>query len=335
MLLWWLVFRLNLQSGVGKLTSGDTTWRDLTALTYHWWTQPLPTWTAWHVARLPAAVHRLATGATLVLEVGFPLLLFGPREARLVGFAGIVALQLLIMATGNYNFFNLLTIALALLLVDDAAWAWVGLSAAAAGGAAGGAAAGAAGLARIVATSAVAVPVLLVGALHLSRTLRPGLAPPPLLGRWLRRLQPFRTVNSYGLFRVMTTERPEIVVQGSGDGETWHDYEFRWKPGEPTRRPRFCAPHQPRLDWQMWFAALGGPRSSPWIRAFLQRLLEGSGPVLRLLERDPFGDEPPRYVRAVLYRYRFSHPDERRATGAWWLREREGLYVPPLERIGR
>lgn len=334
LLAWWLVFRLFFQSGVGKLTSGDPSWRDLTALRYHWWTQPLPTWTAWWASQLPRPFHRAGTAATHLLEVAVPLLIFAPREARLTAFAGLVLLQVAILATGNYNFFNLLTLALCLLLVDDAAWAAV---------APGGLAALPGGSAPVTGPSwtrtgaalLLAVPALGLGGLHLRRTVAPNRPLPALAEGLLRRVQPFRTFNSYGLFRVMTKERPEIVVQGSRDGESWRDYELPWKPGDPARRPRFCEPHQPRLDWQMWFAALRGFRRAPWFRPFLARLLEGSEPVRRLLAEDPFPEEPPRYVRAVLYRYRFTDREERRRTGRWWKRERSGLYAPVMQRKGQ
>jgi hypothetical protein len=142
-------------------------------------------------------------------------------------------------------------------------------------------------------------------------------------------LGPFRIVNAYGLFAAMTTERPEIVVEGSDDGQDWRPYEFRWKAGEVTRRPVFVAPHQPRLDWQMWFAALSSYRNQPWFQNFLARLLQGSPDVLALLERNPFPDAPPRYIRSVVYDYRFTDVATRRATGAWWRREPRGLYSPP------
>jgi hypothetical protein len=131
---------------------------------------------------------------------------------------------------------------------------------------------------------------------------------------------------------VMTTSRPEILVEGSDDGAAWQPYEFRWKPGDVKRRPRFVAPHQPRLDWQMWFAALGTYEENPWFIAFLARLLQGSPDVERLLLRNPFPHAPPRYVRAVLYEYRFTSVPERRATGAWWKRDLKGLYCPVLSR---
>jgi hypothetical protein len=144
----------------------------------------------------------------------------------------------------------------------------------------------------------------------------------------IRSVSPLQIVNSYGLFAVMTTTRPEIVIEGSNDGATWLPYEFKYKPGDLSRRPAWVAPHQPRLDWQMWFAALGDYQSDPWIVRFLVRLLQGSPDVLRLLERNPFPDAPPHYVRAMLYQYRFATPAERRSTGAWWSRELKGVYVP-------
>jgi len=141
---------------------------------------------------------------------------------------------------------------------------------------------------------------------------------------------PFHLVNGYGLFAVMTTKREEIIVEGSADGRVWLPYEFRYKPGDPLRRPRFVAPHQPRLDWQMWFAALGDYRRSPWYLNFCQRLLEGSRPVVALLENNPFPEAPPRYVRGVLYEYHFTDAATRRATGAWWRREERVPFGPVL-----
>jgi hypothetical protein len=137
-------------------------------------------------------------------------------------------------------------------------------------------------------------------------------------------------VNGYGLFSVMTTERPEIIVEGSDDGVTWRAYEFKWKPGDVHCRPYFVAPHQPRLDWQMWFAALSYYQSTPWFHQFLMRLLGNSPDVLALLRRNPFPAKPPRFIRAAVYDYRFTDFAGRRATGACWRRERRGLYSPVL-----
>jgi len=128
----------------------------------------------------------------------------------------------------------------------------------------------------------------------------------------------------------MTTTRPEIIVEGSNDGETWLPYEFKYKPGGLARRPMWVEPHQPRLDWQMWFAALGNYQSDPWTLRFMVRLLQGSPDVLRLMEKNPFPQAPPRYVRAQLYEYRFTSFAERRTTGNWWRREYKGEYLPAL-----
>ena len=154
------------------------------------------------------------------------------------------------------------------------------------------------------------------------------------LPRWFARLHdalaPLRSVNPYGLFAVMTMTRPEIVIEGSDDGRTWREYGFRYKPGDPQRSPRWAAPHQPRLDWQMWFAALAAP--PPWFMHLLRRLLDGSPDVRGLFAHVPFPDRPPTYVRALLYDYQMTDRATRRRTGAWWRRELLGLYVPPLAR---
>ena len=143
-------------------------------------------------------------------------------------------------------------------------------------------------------------------------------------------LQPLRMVNSYGLFAVMTTSRPEVIVEGSDDGRHWREYGFRDQPGAPDRRPELIAPHMPRLDWQMWFAALGDWRGEAWILYLCDRLLRGSPAVLRLMGRNPFPDHPPRYVRTLLYRYSFTTAAERRRTGAWWKREFVQPYAPAV-----
>jgi hypothetical protein len=128
----------------------------------------------------------------------------------------------------------------------------------------------------------------------------------------------------------MTTERREIIVEGSDDGANWLPYEFKYKPGDMNRRPGFVAPFQPRLDWQMWFAALGDYRQNPWFVGFCLRLLQGSPELLTLLEKNPFPNHPPRYLRAEFYDYGFTNFEQRRTTGAWWKRERVGEYLPPI-----
>jgi lipase maturation factor 1 len=129
---------------------------------------------------------------------------------------------------------------------------------------------------------------------------------------------------------VMTTNRAEIIVEGSNDGEHWQAYEFKYKPGDLKRRPAFVEPHQPRLDWQMWFAALGDYQQNPWFLNFCARLLQGSPQVLALMEKNPFPDAPPKYIRAELYEYHFTDTATRRKTGEWWRRERLGDYLPVI-----
>jgi hypothetical protein len=324
-LLVWLLFRLMLSSGVVKLASGDEMWRSLTALRVHYETQPLPPWTAWFMHQLPASFQTVSCVFMFFVELALPFLFFAPRRLRHFAAAQTILLQLIVAATGNYAFFNLLTIALAVLLLDDGVFP--GRRRAAAG-------ASAESTGKIGWPGWILVPVAAVWLaasavpFALSLGLR-GATPGPLVAVY-RLVAPFRSANGYGLFAVMTKERPEIVLEGSADGEIWKPYEFRWKPGDPLRRPRFVAPHQPRLDWQMWFAALGDYRANPWLVSTMARLQEGSPEVLGLLATNPFPGKPPRYVRAVLYDYRFTNAEERRRTGAWWTRELRGLYAPVL-----
>jgi predicted DCC family thiol-disulfide oxidoreductase YuxK len=326
-LLVWLLFRLMLSSGVVKLGSGDPTWHALTALRVYYETQPIPPWTAWFMHQLPPSFQTASCLFLFFVELLVPFLFFAPRRLRHFAAAMTILLQLVIAATGNYAFFNLLTIALAVLLIDDTAFPKRWRAAAGATPVTGGWPRWALVPFAAVWLAASAVPFAVSVGLR-------GALPGPLVAIY-RLVSPFRSANGYGLFAVMTTERPEIVLEGSEDGEAWKAYEFRWKPGDPLRRPRFVAPHQPRLDWQMWFAALGDYRANPWLVSAMARLQEGSPEVLRLLASDPFPGRPPRYVRAVLYDYDFTDAEERRRTGAWWKRELRGLYAPVIGGEGR
>ena len=131
----------------------------------------------------------------------------------------------------------------------------------------------------------------------------------------------------------MTTKRDEIVIEGSSDGVEWREYEFRYKPGDVAHAPRWNIPHQPRLDWQMWFAALDDPRRLMWFLRFLQRVLENEPAVTALLEKNPFPDKPPVYVRAVFYDYSYANREEK-AKGLWWDRRALGLYFPAVHLNG-
>jgi hypothetical protein len=182
----------------------------------------------------------------------------------------------------------------------------------------------------ILASVAVLIVTLPLNLWLIFSAFKPRAPWPGALAFAYRYVEPFRIVNSYGLFRVMTKERREIVIEGSADGMDWLPYEFKWKPGDVNRAPGWCAPHQPRLDWQMWFAALGSPQQNPWFFGLLEQLLRGSPPVIGLLERNPFPDKPPRYMRAMFYDYRFTTAEEHRQTGAWWKRRELREYVPTV-----
>ncbi len=262
-----LLFRLMLSSGVVKLASGDAAWRSLSALSVHYETQPLPPWTAWFMHQCPPWFQTASCAFLFFVELAVPFLYFAPRRLRHFACAATILLQVLIAATGNYAFFNLLTIALAVLLIDDTAFPERWRAAAAATAASRGWPRGILVPAAAVLLAAAAVPFLA------SIGWRSAI-PSPLIAVY-RALAPLRSANGYGLFAVMTTERHEIVVEGSNDGTDWRPYEFRWKPGDPLRPPSFVAPHQPRLDWQMWFAALGSWEQNPWLERFLAASARG------------------------------------------------------------
>jgi lipase maturation factor 1 len=324
----WLLFRLMFYSGVVKLRSGDPTWRNLTAMAWHYETQPIPNRPAWYMHHAPMRVHKAETALTLAIELVVPLGYFAPPPVNHIAACITLGLMAGITLTGNYCFFNLLTAALCLHLFDDAA-----LQSILAGIVPGRellSTANSPPRAWEMVTSGVALVLVLLSINTVARLFRREFPWPGWLGRALDRLRPFVLVNSYGLFANMTTRRPEIIVEGSHDGLEWIAYEFRWKPGNLRTPPPQVAPHQPRLDWQMWFAALGHYRANPWFIAFLNRLLEGSPDVLRLLKTNPFADRPPRYVRALLYDYHFTDRQERSKTGHWWRRNYLGLYCPPL-----
>ena len=320
----WLLFRFMFMSGVVKLISGDPNWRNLSALSYHFLTQPLPTPLAWYAASLPAQALKAATGAVFFVELVLPFLIFCPRRIRFVSAFGILMLQSCILATGNYNWFNLQTMLLCLPLFDDAAMRRIlpsrllGLLPAGADNPA----------PRRAATIVVNAAALMLVALSLVQMdERFGGSPPEVAQTIDDVFEPFHIVSPYGLFAVMTTTRNEIIVEGSNDGVQWREYEFRYKPGDVNRRPPWNIPHQPRLDWQMWFAALDDPQRSPWFSRFLERLLENEPSVTALLERNPFPDKPPTYVRAEFYDYTYAGNDDH-AAGRWWNRRLAGLYFP-------
>jgi len=331
---WGLAFKITFLSGATKLLSGDPTWANLTALQYHYETQPLPMWTSWFMYQLPLTFHVGSAAGMFVIELGASWTALLPpqwRRTRLAGCVLMIALQLGIAATGNYGFFNLLTIVLYLALLDSRQSRHVvgkvppGPAAIRSGPAAW----------RLVANG-VAIVIAVLSVMTFFREIDVTGGRSPVAGRlWSPRvlawIDPLNSVNGYGLFRVMTTERPEIVIEVSEDGVLWKEQEFRWKPGNLKQRPRLVQPHMPRLDWQMWFAALDPPSAQHWLRPLLDRLLAREPSLTRLLGPNPLNG-PPRFARLAYYQYHFTSRQERAETGAWWKREFEGYLTDVVKR---
>lgn len=324
----WLLFRLMFESGMVKILSGDSSWRNMTALDYHFETQPLPNFFSYYFHHFPEWFHRESVLFMYGVELIIPWLLFLPQPIRSLSAIPLILFQVLILLTGNYGFFNLLSLSLAILLVADRYWP--------------------AFLKKHFYSEKIAAPkkrsfawgVLLAASLILFLSWGPGiqrlnfLPSPP---RWMRQAQavfrPFHLVNSYGLFAVMTKSRPEIIIEGSTDGEHWFPYVLPYKPGPKTRRPPFLLGHMPRLDWQLWFAALNPPgHYPPWFRNLMARLLENSPSVLALFKENPFPEGPPLKVRAGVANYYFSSPQVKRASGEWWVSGPLEPYSPVFEK---
>jgi hypothetical protein len=324
-----LLFRLIFESGVVKIASHDPNWRNFHALRFHFMTQPLPNPIAYYVHHSPPGLLDALTAATLVIEFAAPFLLFFPRRPRYIGVAFLVLLQVVILFTGNYAFFNLLTLALCLWGLDDSFfvklaplldWRFPRFSLPRFGP-----------VFRIAANLCIAILVALA-VIQLLELVKPRVAAP--FSRPLALVGPFEIVNSYGLFAVMTTTRPEIVLEGSNDLRTWLEYNFPYKPGNTHRGLPWVAPYQPRLDWQMWFAALGDYASNTWVSGLLYRVMTSEPLVTKLLDPPPF-PKPPRYMRVLQYRYEFTTPAERARTGAVWQRKLQGVWFGPVSLTGQ
>ena len=314
----WLLFRVEFGAGLIKLR-GDPCWRDLTCLYYHHETQPMPNPLSWYFHHLPKRLHRLEVLGNHFAQLAVPFFLFFPQPVA--SFAGLVIVltQSWLVLSGNFAWLNVITMTLAVASFDDAA------------------------LSRVLpiqrAPSEAPAPyvaiALAVTALIVLLSYRPARN---LFSRHQLMnysFDPFHIVGAYGAFGSITRERLEVVIEGTDDERlapqtTWREYEFKGKPGDVRRRPPQVAPYHLRLDWLMWFAAMSSPAYHEWFVPLLAKLLEADAPTLRLLARDPFAGQRPRFVRALLYLYRFTTPAERRASGAWWSRELVGDYVRAL-----
>ncbi len=289
-------FRIYFESGIVKLMSGESQWRDFTAMDKYYENGPLPTWIAWHVQQWPHSFHAFSAGATLVIELFVCWLIFFPKPGKLIALIITTLLQLGIILTANYAFLNYLVMALSILVVIPPA----------------------------PRRPRALVPSIILVTHFVTTTVMfivPGFPIARLLG-------PSRIVNNYGLFAVMTRARYEIEFQGTLDGKTWIAYPFRYKPQDPLEAPRIYAPYQPRFDWNLWFASLGTWEDNRWVMNTEARLMESSPPVVQLFVRDPFAGKSPRNVRSVLWRYWFTKQGER----GWWHRELLGPYAPAAVR---
>jgi hypothetical protein len=317
----WLVFRLEFGAGMIKMR-GDRSWRDLTALYYHHETQPMPNPVSRFAHLLPKPVHRLEVLGNHVAQLVVPFFLFAPQPVASVAAAIVILTQLWLVITGNFAWLNVITIVLAFSAVsDDAVHAIVP--------------------AWPVSTTYPADPAPLwwIAIVLAASAFVVVLSGKPLANLFSRRQRMnasynrWHLVNSYGAFGSVTQERFEVIVEGSLaerplSDDDWLPYEFRGKPGDVRRRSPQVAPYHLRLDWLMWFLALGSPDTG-WFRMLLQRLLEADRPTLKLLRTDPFEGTPPTWVRARVFLYRFATRAERRATGQWWMRDEVGELVAP------
>ncbi len=319
LLLRWLLFRVEFGAGLIKLR-GDQCWRDLTCLEYHHETQPMPSLFSWFFHNLPKRLHQAEVGANHVAQLIVPFGLFAPQPVAGIAGGIIFVTQGWLVISGNFSWLNVLTMALAIAAFPDA---W---------------------LEAVVpiepTTQLTAAPtwfvalvvVVTIGTVALSWWPVRNMASSRQAMN--RSFNPLHLVNTYGAFGSITKERYEVVVEGAAspdpDEADWREYGFKAKPGDPSRRPPQIAPYHLRLDWLMWFAAMSSPRRHPWFVRFVAKLLEADERTLGLLRHDPFDGERPATVRARLFRYRFTTPEERRETGDWWVRKPERTYLPPV-----
>ncbi|HEY4378938.1 MAG TPA: lipase maturation factor family protein [Acidobacteriaceae bacterium] len=365
LLLLWEWFRIYFESGAVKLLSGDPTWRNLTAMYEYYQNGPLPTWIGWYVQHLPLWFHRATAGLTLAMELVLVWMAFLPRRWRITCCLIVTAWQIGVIATANYAFLNYLVLALAVLLLDDAflrrfvptRWR-IGLDAARPADTvalhaedamvrldlSGSAEVPVAprevrefrwlGIVHSVSASVAAVALTWVFYATSVLLLRMFWQEQPFPTAPVAVLGPFRIANQYGLFAVMTPHRYEIEFQGSNDGQTWVAYPFRHKPQDVHERPGIYAPYQPRFDWNLWFASLGSWMQNPIVPRTEELLLENDRDVMGLFADDPFRGTPPKFVRAVIWQYWFSTPEEKRRDGVWWTRQSLGTYAPTLTKAG-
>jgi hypothetical protein len=327
----WLLFRLRFESGLSKLLSGDPSWAGLKTLNYYFETQPLPHVGSWYAHQLPQWLHSAGTGAVLAAELLVPFFIFLPRRFRIAAAVITIGIQLLIIASSNHNFVNLLTILLCLFLLDDQIVQRI-MPTAIRQRVAGGVPASLTRPRRIAQGGAAflmfSVSVLMFLKLFVGVSLTGALQQYAQLG------SRYGVGHVYHIFPNMQTERHELQIEGSDDGFSWQAYRFHYKPGALDQRPAFHIPHDPRLDWMIWFVPPQSERMLGWFNRFMWQLARNEPRVTALLRDNPFeGRAPPRYLRVLVYRYRFTSRAEREASGHWWSRQYLGVfpYVRPRD----
>jgi hypothetical protein len=315
----WLLFRVMFGAGLIKIR-GDACWRDFTCLDNYFETQPMPNPLSWYFHWAPHWVHRAGVGFNHVSELIVPFGYFLPQP--IASIAGLITLvfQGFIMATGNLSWLNFLTMVLALTTLDDRIFAFLLPQRTAI--------LHESPLAFRVAIGAAGLLVAYMSIDPILNMISPGQV---MNGSY----NPLHLVGTYGAFGSITRPRYEVIVAGTEEAvlspsTKWREYEFKGKPGDLARFPPQIAPYHLRLDWLMWFAALSDYRQQPWFVHFLAKLLEGDSATLSLLRANPFPNAPPRYIRAELYEYHFTTPEERRRTGMWWTRQRMDTYFPAV-----
>jgi len=330
LLLRWLLFRVMFGAGLIKIR-GDECWRDFTCLNYHYETQPIPNPLSWYFHRLPGWFNGISVFGNHIVELLIPFLFFLPQPFAAIGGIITVLFHGWLFASGNFAFLGFLTMVLAIPTIPDSFFRYVlpiGFNA---------------GSLQSLSTPylysiyALTALVILLSYFPVKNMLSSK--------QFMNfSFNPLHLVGAYGAFGSITKTRYEVVIEGTSDSiltpqTQWQEYEFIAKPGKVWKRPLQIAPYHLRLDWLMWFQPFRAVVTSegvsvygydPWFVHFMAKLLKNDRAILSLLRQNPFPDNPPRYVRALLYEYHFTTPEERRKTGAWWRRDVRGLYFPPV-----
>jgi Protein of unknown function (DUF1222). len=316
----WLVFRLEFGAGMIKLR-GDRAWRDLTAMFYHHETQPMPNPLSWFFHHLPKWFHRVEVLGNHFAQLVVPFFLFAPQPVASIAAAIVVLTQLWLVASGNFAWLNVITIVLAFSAISDPVAHAV--------------------IPTLPAHAAThPSPVWFMIVVIVFTVFMLGLSWWPLKNLFSRHqlmnasFNRWHLCNAYGAFGSVTKKRYEVIVEASmaeqpSSDDDWQPYEFKGKPGDPRRMPRQFAPYHLRLDWLMWFLALGA-RNDQWFLVFAMRLLEADPSTLRMIRTAPFGGERPRWVRPRMFRYRFSTWHQLRTEHVWWVRHPVAELLPPV-----